>query len=78
MPDDFFHPGAQIGVEKLYLLSTLSKEERVEITENMERNLLWIIKKHPVRTARMGATALKGRVSTLAGNMLGRGRHENL
>ena len=36
MPDDFFHPGAQIGVEKLYLLSTLSEEERVEIAENTD------------------------------------------
>lgn len=36
MPDDFFHPGGKIGVSKLYLLSTLSEEERVEIAENTD------------------------------------------
>ena len=34
MPDDFFHPGGNIGVSKLYLLSTLSEDDRKEITEN--------------------------------------------
>ncbi|MBR2284593.1 MAG: DUF3102 domain-containing protein [Ruminococcus sp.] len=32
--EDFVSPGRQIGVAKLYLLSTLSEEERTEITEN--------------------------------------------
>lgn len=36
LPDDFFHPGGKIGVSKLYLLSTLSEEERTEITENTD------------------------------------------
>ena len=36
LPENFVHPGAQIGVEKLYLLSTLSEEERVEIAENTD------------------------------------------
>ena len=36
MPDDFFHPGGKIGVSKLYLLSTLSEKERVEIAENTD------------------------------------------
>lgn len=34
LPDDFFHPGGKIGISKLYLLSTLSEEERTEITES--------------------------------------------
>lgn len=36
LPDDFFHPGGKIGISKLYLLSTLSEEERTEITENTD------------------------------------------
>lgn len=36
LPEDFVSPGAQIGVSKLYLLSTLSEEERVEIAENTD------------------------------------------
>ena len=36
LPSDFVHSGAQIGVKKLYLLSTLSEEERTEITQNTD------------------------------------------
>lgn len=36
LPENFVSPGAQIGVSKLYLLSTLSEEERTEITENTD------------------------------------------
>lgn len=36
LPTDFVHPGAHLGVSKLYLLSTLSEEERTEITENTD------------------------------------------
>ena len=36
LPDDFFHPGGKIGISKLYLLSTLSEEERTEITESTD------------------------------------------
>ena len=36
LPEDFVSPGTQIGVSKLYLLSTLSEEERVEIAENTD------------------------------------------
>ena len=34
LPEDFVHSSGQIGVKKLYLLSSLSDEERTEITEN--------------------------------------------
>ena len=34
LPDEFVHSSAQIGVKKLYLLSSLSEQERTEITEN--------------------------------------------
>lgn len=34
LPEDFVSSGTQIGVSKLYLLSTLSEEERTEITKN--------------------------------------------
>lgn len=33
LPPESFHPGGNIGLSKLYLLSTLSDEERTEITE---------------------------------------------
>lgn len=36
LPDEFVHSTAQIGVQKLYLLSSLSEEERTEITENTD------------------------------------------
>ncbi len=36
LPEDFVNPGLQIGIRKLYLLTTLSKEERAEITENTD------------------------------------------
>lgn len=36
LPDEFVHSSAQIGVKKLYLLSSLSEEERTEITENTD------------------------------------------
>lgn len=36
LPENFVPPGAQIGVSKLYLLSTLSEEERTEITESTD------------------------------------------
>ncbi len=34
LPENSFHPGGKIGLSKLYLLSTLSEEERTEITVN--------------------------------------------
>lgn len=34
LPTDFVHSSAQIGIKKLYLLSTLSESDRAEITEN--------------------------------------------
>lgn len=36
LPEDFVHSSGQIGVKKLYLLSSLSEEERTEITENTD------------------------------------------
>ena len=36
LPTEFVHPGAQIGVKKLYLLTTLSEEERAEITSSTD------------------------------------------
>ena len=36
LPSDFVSQGTQIGVKKLYLLSSLSEEERTEITENTD------------------------------------------
>ena len=36
LPYDFVQSTAQIGVQKLYLLSSLSEEERTEITENTD------------------------------------------
>lgn len=36
LPDEFVSPGRQIGVKKLYLLSSLSEEERTEITKNTD------------------------------------------
>ncbi len=36
LPTDFVQSTAQIGVQKLYLLSNLSDEERAEITENTD------------------------------------------
>lgn len=36
LPSDFVSPGTQIGVKKLYLLSSLSEEERTEITEKTD------------------------------------------
>lgn len=36
LPDEFVHSSAQIGVKKLYLLSSLSEEERTEITEKTD------------------------------------------
>lgn len=36
LPSDFVHSSGQIGVKKLYLLSTLSDEERTEITETTD------------------------------------------
>lgn len=34
LPEEFVSPGRQIGIKKLYLLSTLSEDDRKEITEN--------------------------------------------
>ena len=34
LPKDFVAPGRQIGYKKLYLLTTLSETERIEITQN--------------------------------------------
>lgn len=36
LPEDFVHSSGQIGVKKLYLLSSLSEEERTEITEKTD------------------------------------------
>lgn len=36
LPSDFVTPVSQIGVRKLYLLSTLSEEERTQVTENTD------------------------------------------
>ncbi len=39
LPEDFVNPGLQnpqLGIRKLYLLTTLSEEERAEITENTD------------------------------------------
>ena len=36
LPTEFVHSGAQIGVKKLYLLTTLSEEERAEITSSTD------------------------------------------
>lgn len=36
LPSDFVPPGAQIGIKKLYLLSTLSDEDRTELAENTD------------------------------------------
>lgn len=36
LPPEFVSSGRQIGIKKLYLLSTLSDEERTEITENAD------------------------------------------
>ena len=36
LPAEFVSSGRQIGVKKLYLLSSLSEEERTEITENTD------------------------------------------
>ena len=36
LPESFVHSSEQIGVKKLYLLSSLSEEERTEITENTD------------------------------------------
>ncbi len=36
LPEDFVSSGRQIGIKKLYLLTTLSEEERAEITENTD------------------------------------------
>ena len=36
LPSDFVHSSAQIGVKKLYLLSSLSEEERTEIAEKTD------------------------------------------
>lgn len=36
LPADFVPPGGQIGIKKLYLLTTLSEEERSEIVENTD------------------------------------------
>lgn len=36
LPSDFVHSSAQIGVKKMTLLSTLSEEERTEITANTD------------------------------------------
>ena len=36
LPSEFVSPGRQIGTSKLYLLSTLSEEERTEITESTD------------------------------------------
>ena len=36
LPSDFVTPVSQIGVRKLYLLSSLSEEERTEITEKTD------------------------------------------
>lgn len=36
IPDNLFHPGGKIGISKLYLLSTLSEEERTEITQTTD------------------------------------------
>lgn len=34
LPSEFVSPGRQIGIKKLYLLSSLSESERTELTEN--------------------------------------------
>lgn len=36
LPSDFVTSGSQIGVKKLYLLSTLSEEERTQVTETTD------------------------------------------
>ena len=36
LPDEFVTSGLQIGAKKLYLLTTLSEEERAEITQNTD------------------------------------------
>jgi len=36
LPKDFVNPGLQIGIRKLYLLASLSEEERTEITDNTD------------------------------------------
>ena len=36
LPENFVSPGTQIGIRKLYLLTTLSEEERAEITQNTD------------------------------------------
>lgn len=36
LPSEFVSPGTQIGIKKLYLLTTLSEEERSEIVENTD------------------------------------------
>lgn len=36
LPSDFVTPVSQIGVRKLYLLSTLSEDERSKLTENTD------------------------------------------
>ena len=36
LPEDFVNPGSQIGVRKLYLLTTLSDEERAQITADAD------------------------------------------
>lgn len=36
LPQEFVAPGRQIGIKKLYLLTTLSEEERSEIVENTD------------------------------------------
>ncbi len=36
LPEEFISPVRQIGIKKLYLLTTLSEEERTEITENTD------------------------------------------
>lgn len=36
LPESFVSPGAHLGASKLYLLSTLSEEERAEVTESVD------------------------------------------
>lgn len=36
LPDSYVPPGAHLGASKLYLLSTLSEEEREEVTESVD------------------------------------------
>lgn len=36
LPEDFVSPGRQIGVKKLYLLTTITEEQRAEIVENTD------------------------------------------